>query len=60
MIDFVEWMLKDIKLVWENRYALIIIGLILILFIVLSPYIPTNQVSCELNSTVCRSTYGIR
>jgi len=61
-MEFIEWMLKDIKLVWENRYALIIIGVILILFIILAPYLPNNSsMACQLNSTMCNnSTYRLR
>lgn len=61
-MEFVDWMLKDIKAVWDNRYALIIIGSILILLILVSPYLPggSSKEACDLNSTVCRSAYGMR
>ena len=61
-MEFIDWMLKDVKLVWENRYALIIIGSILILLILVAPYLPSgsSKEACDLNSTVCRSAYGMR
>jgi hypothetical protein len=59
-MKFSEWMLRDIKVAWENRYAVLLIILIILIFFLISPYLPSSSSTCDTNSTVCRTNYGMR
>lgn len=59
-MDFIDWMSKDIKVAWENRYAILMIIAIIIIFFLISPYLPSSSSTCDTNSTVCRTNYGMR